>query len=294
MLDVKYKMPYKGVMNKLPPETRAQALQMMVEGVSLRAITRLTSISRTTLLKLLADAGQAFSEYQDRTLVNLNCRRVQADEAWGFCYAKQKNVPTAKAAPEGAGDIWTWVGLDADTKLAVSWYVGARDGEAALAFMTDLAKRLSNRVQLTTDGHKAYLEAVEETFGAAIDFAQLVKIYGPAPEGNTRRYSQPECTGAIKYRVEGNPDPKHVSTSYAERSNLSIRMGNRRMTRLTNAFSKKAENHAHMMSLYFMHYNFVRIHQTLRVTPAMAAKVTTKLWEMSDMVKVLEDWEAQN
>jgi len=277
-------------MNKLDQKARAQALQMMAEGVSLRAITRLTGISRTTLIKLLEDAGQAFSEYQDRTLMNLPCKRLQVDEAWAFCYAKQKNVPNAKAAPEGAGDIWTWVGLDAQSKLAVSWYVGGRDSEAAMIFMDDLAKRLANRVQLTSDGHKAYLEAVEGAFGSNIDYAMLVKVYGPAPEGQ-RRYSPAECIGAVKHRVEGNPDPKHVSTSYAERQNLNIRMGNRRMTRLTNAFSKKAANHAHMMAIYFMHYNFVRIHQTLKVTPAMAVGVTAKLWEMADMVKVLEDWE---
>jgi IS1 family transposase len=278
-------------MNKLPSEQRAQALQMMAEGISLRAITRLTGISRTTLIRLLEQAGEAFSEYQDRTLMSLNCKRLQVDEAWAFCYAKQKNVPTAKAAPEGAGDIWTWVGLDAQSKLAVSWYVGGRDSEAAMIFMDDLAKRLANRVQLTSDGHKAYLEAVEGAFGSDIDYAMLVKVYGPAPEGQ-RRYSPAECVGAVKHRVEGNPDPKHVSTSFSERQNLSMRMGNRRMTRLTNAFSKKAENHAHMMAIYFMHYNFVRIHQTLKVTPAMAAGVTPKLWEMADMVKVLEDWES--
>jgi IS1 family transposase len=278
-------------MNKLPSEKRAQALQMMAEGLSLRAMTRLTGISRTTLIKLLEDAGQAFSEYQDRTLMNLNCKRLQVDEAWAFCYAKQKNVPLAKAAPEGAGDIWTWVGIDAQSKLAVSWYVGGRDSEAAMIFMDDLAKRLANRVQLTSDGHRPYLEAVEGAFGSDIDYAMLVKVYGPAPDGQ-RRYSPAECVGAVKHRVEGNPDPKHVSTSYAERQNLNIRMGNRRMTRLTNAFSKKAANHAHMMAIYFMHYNFVRIHQTLKVTPAMAANVTPKLWEMADMVKVLEDWEA--
>jgi IS1 family transposase len=278
-------------MNKLDHKARAQALQMMAEGVSLRAITRLTGISRTTLIKLLEDAGQAFSEYQDRTLMNLACKRIQVDEAWAFCYAKQKNVPTAKAAPEGAGDIWTWVGLDAQSKLAVSWYVGGRDSEAAMIFMDDLAKRLANRVQLTSDGHKAYLEAVEGAFGSNIDYAMLVKVYGPAPEGQ-RRYSPAECIGAVKHRVEGNPDPKHVSTSYAERQNLNIRMGNRRMTRLTNAFSKKAANHDHMIAIYFMHYNFVRIHQTLKITPAMAAGVTSKLWEMPDMVKVLEAWEA--
>jgi IS1 family transposase len=280
-------------MNKLPNEKRAQVLQMMAEGIALRAITRLTGISRTTLLKLLVDAGQAFSEYQDKTLVNLPCKRVQVDEAWAFCYAKQKNVATAKAAPEGAGDIWTWVGLDADTKLVVSYYVGGRDSEAAMIFMDDLAPRFASRVQLTSDGHKPYLEAVEGAFGGDIDYAILVKTYGAAPEGQ-RRYSPAICTGARKHRIEGNPDIKHVSTSFVERSNLSIRMGNRRMTRLTNAFSKKAENHAHMMSVYFMHYNFIRIHQTLKVTPAMAAGVTPKLWEMSDMVKVLEDWESNS
>ena len=280
-------------MNRLPHDKRAQALQMMAEGFSLRAMTRLTGISRTTLIKLLEDAGQAFSEYQDRVLVNLPCKRIQVDEAWAFCYAKQKNVPTAKAAPEGAGDIWTWVGLDADTKLVASWYVGERDSEAAMTFIDDLAPRLAFRVQLTSDGHKAYLEAVEGAFGGNVDYAQLVKLYGS--EGGVssdKRYSPAECTGIRKRRVEGKPDPAHVSTSYVERSNLSMRMGNRRMTRLTNAFSKKAENHAHMMAIYFMHYNFVRIHQTLRVTPAMAAVVTPKLWEMSDLVKVLEDWEA--
>lgn len=281
-------------MNKLPPNKRAQVLQMMAEGISLRAITRLTGTSRTTLLKLLADAGQAFSEYQDHTLVNLRAKRIQVDEVWAFCYAKQKNVPSAKAAPIGAGDIWTWVGLDADTKLAVSWYVGSRDGEAAIIFIDDLAKRLANRVQLTSDGHKAYLEAVEGAFGGDIDYAILHKVYGAAPENAKGKYSPAECIGTQKHRIEGDPDPKHVSTSYVERANLSMRMGNRRMTRLTNAFSKKAQNHAHMMSLYFMHYNFVRIHQTLKITPAMAAGVTPKLWEMSDMVQVLEDWEVSN
>lgn len=278
-------------MNKLPSEKRAQVLQMMAEGIALRAITRLTGISRTTLQKLLEDAGQAFSDYQDRMLVDLPCKRIQVDEAWSFCYAKQKNVATAKRAPEGAGDIWTWVGLDADSKLVASFYVGARDSYAAMIFMDDLARRLANRVQLTSDGHRPYLEAVEGAFGGDIDYAMLVKIYGASPEGQ-RRYSPAICTGARKHRIEGNPDPKHVSTSFSERQNLNIRMGNRRMTRLTNAFSKKAENHAHMMAIYFMHYNFVRIHQTLKITPAMAAGVTPKLWEMPDMVKVLEDWES--
>lgn len=281
-------------MNKLPAAKRAQALQMMAEGISLRSITRLTDISRTTLIKLLEDAGAAFSAYQDKALVNLPCRRVQVDEAWAFCYAKQKNVAKAKAAPEGAGDIWTWVGLDADTKLVASWYVGGRDSEAAMEFMDDLAPRLAHRVQLTSDGHKPYLEAVEGAFGGDIDYAMLIKHYGPAPEQSAaRRYSPADCTGISVKSVEGNPNPKYISTSYVERQNLNIRMGNRRMTRLTNSFSKKAENHNHMMAIYFMHYNFVRIHKTLRMTPAMAAGVTPKLWEMADMVKVLEDWEAE-
>ena len=279
-------------MNKLTSQKRGQALQMMAEGIALRAIVRLTGINRTTLLKLLVDAGQAFSEYQDRVLVNLPCKRVQVDECWAFCYAKQKNVPTAKAAPAGAGDIWTWVGLDADTKLVASFYVGDRDSEAAANFIYDLAPRLASRVQLTSDGHKAYLSAVEGAFGADIDYAMLVKTYGAAPEAAKGRYSPAECTGAIKTPIKGKPDEKHISTSFVERQNLNIRMGNRRMTRLTNAFSKKAENHAHMMSVYFMHYNFVRIHQTLKVTPAMAAGVTKRLWEISDMVAVLEAWEA--
>lgn len=279
-------------MNKLPSEKRAQVLQMMAEGIALRAITRLTGISRTTLQKLLEDAGQAFSDYQDRTLINLSCKRVQVDEAWSFCYAKHKNVAKAKRAPEGAGDIWTWVGLDADTKLVASFYVGGRDSYAAMIFMDDLARRLANRVQLTSDGHRAYLEAVEGAFGGDVDYAQLVKLYGAAPESAKGRYSPAECTGARKTPIEGKPDPKYISTSFSERQNLNIRMGNRRMTRLTNAFSKKAANHAHMMAIYFMHYNFVRIHQTLKVTPAMAAGVTPKLWEMSDLVKVLEDWES--
>jgi IS1 family transposase len=276
-------------MNRLTKDERAQILQMMAEGVSLRSISRMTGISRNTGLKLVADAGQAFAEYQDRTLVNLPCKRIQVGEIWAFCYAKGKNVPTAKAAPDQAGDLWTWTAIDADTKLVPSWLIGGRDSEYAMAFMDDLAKRLASRVQLTSDGHKAYLEVVEGAFGSDIDYAMLVKVFGPPPEGQ-RRYSPAECIAAVKHRVEGNPDPKHVSTSYAERQNLNMRMGMRRFTRLTNAFSKKAENHAHAVAIYFMHYNFVRIHQRYRVTPAMAAGVTDRLWEMSDMVRVLEDW----
>ena len=278
-------------MNKLSREVRAQILGQMVEGNSLRAISRMTGASKNTLAKLLEDAGEAFADYQDRTMRNLACRRLQVDEAWAFCYSKQKNVATAKAAPEGAGDVWTWAAIDADTKLMPSWYVGSRDSGAAQHFIGDLAGRLANRVQLTTDGHKPYLEAVEQSFGADIDYAMLVKIYGEAG-GPAGRYSPGECVGAEKRRVEGKPDPAHISTSYAERANLTMRMGMRRFTRLTNAFSKKVENHAHAVAIHLMHYNFVRIHQTLRCTPAMAAGVTTKLWEIADMVKVLENWEA--
>jgi IS1 family transposase len=278
-------------MNKLPSAKRAEILGMMAEGVSLRAIARLTGASKNTIVKLLEDAGEAFSDYQDRAFRNLPCRRIQVDEIWSFVYAKAKNVGTAKAAPPQAGDIWTWTAIDAETKLIPSWLVGSRNAHAAQAFIGDLALRLANRVQLTSDGHRPYLEAVEQSFGAEIDYAMLVKIYGE-PTGGLGRYSPGECVGAEKRRVEGRPDPAHISTSFAERQNLSMRMGMRRFTRLTNAFSKKAENHAHATAIYFMHYNFVRIHQTLRCTPAMAAGVTPKLWELADMVKVLEDWEA--
>ena len=278
-------------MNKLSREARAQILGMMVEGVSIRAISRLTGASKNTIAKLLEDAGQAFSDYQDRTLRALTCKRVQVDEIWCFVYAKQKNVATAKAAPEGAGDIWTWTAIDADTKLIPSWYVGARDAYAAQAFIGDLASRVSNRMQLTSDGHKPYLEAVEQSLGAGVDYAMLVKVYGE-PVGAVGRYSPGECVSTEQRRVEGRPDPAHVSTSYAERQNLSMRMGTRRFTRLTNAFSKKAVNHAHSVAIYFMHYNFVRLHTTIHCSPAMAAGVSQTLWELADMVKVLEAWEA--
>ena len=277
-------------MNKLPSAKRAEILGMMVEGVSIRAIVRMTGVSKNTVAKLIEDAGQAFSDYQDKAFRNLTCKRLQVDEIWSFVHCKQRNVGTAKAAPPQAGDIWTWTAIDADTKLIPSWLVSSRGGEAAQYFISDLAGRLANRVQLTSDGHKAYLEAVEQAFGADIDYAMLVKVYGEGP-ASAGRYSPGICVGAEKKRVEGRPDPAHISTSFAERSNLSMRMGMRRFTRLTNGFSKKAENHAHAVAIYFMHYNFVRIHQTLRCAPAMAAGVTTKLWELTDLVKVLEDWE---
>lgn len=279
-------------MNKLTRIARAQILGLMVEGMSIRAISRTTGASKNTVVKLLEDAGEAFSDYQDRTLRNLTCKRVQVDEIWAFVYAKAKNVAGAKAAPDGAGDCWTWLAIDADTKLIPLFYIGSRDAEAAQHFIGDLALRLANRVQLTRDGHKPYLEAVEQSFGADVDYAMLIKHYGE-PIGPVGRYSPGECIGIERRRVEGRPDPAHVSTSYAERANLTLRMGSRRFTRLTNAFSKKVENHAHSVAIHTMHYNFVRIHQTLRCSPAMAAGVSGQLWELIDMVKVLEDWEAQ-
>jgi IS1 family transposase len=280
-------------MNKLTREDRARILHLLCEGSSIRAITRLTGASKNTVIKLVIDAGKACSWYQDRVFRTLACKHVQVDEIWNFVYAKQKNVATAKTAPVDAGDVWTWTAIDADTKLMPSWFVGGRDSDSAIIFMDDLRSRLANRVQLTSDGHRSYLEAVEGAFGGDVDYAQLVKLYGSTSESGKGRYSPAECIGARKQRIEGNPDPKHVSTSFSERSNLTMRMHMRRFTRLTNAFSKKVENHTHAVALHMMYYNFVRIHQTLRTTPAMAAGVTKKLWEMTDVVDVLETWETQ-
>jgi len=237
--------------------------------------------------KLMVDAGLACAEYQDKALRNLTCNRIQVDEIWAFCYAKQKNVATAKNAPVGAGDIWTWTAIDADTKLMVAWWIGDRSGDTAKMFIDDLAGRLANRVQLTSDGHKAYLQAVEDAFGADIDYAQLVKIYGETSEGQ-KRYSPAECIGCKRHGVTGQPDPDHISTSYVERSNLTVRMANRRFTRLTNAFSKKAENHAHQIALHFMFYNFCRVHKTLRVTPAMQAGVSDHVWDIAEIIDLID------
>lgn len=275
-------------MNKLDREARSRILHLLCEGSSIRAVTRLTGASKNTVIKLMIDAGKACAAYHDEHVANLSTRRVQVDEIWSFTYAKQKNVARAKAAPVEAGDTWTWTAIDADSKLMISWLVGGRDSDYAMAFMDDLRSRLANRVQLTSDGHRAYLEAVEGAFGGDVDYAQLVKLYGASPESAKGRYSPAECIGARKERIEGNPDPKHVSTSYAERQNLNMRMHMRRFTRLTNAFSKKIENHAHSVALFTTYYNFVRIHKTLRVTPAMAAGVTTRLWEIGDIVALVE------
>ena len=281
-------------MNKLPLHKRTQILHMLVEGSSMRSISRVVGVSINTVTKLLVQAGEACVAYHNDTVRNVEARRVQCDEIWSFCYAKQKNVETAKAAPQDAGDVWTWTALDSDSKLIVSYLVGGRSSEYAIEFMDDVAKRLANRVQMTTDGHKAYLEAVEGAFGGDIDFAQLIKMYGAAPESSKGRYSPADCTGIRKRAIEGNPAAEDVSTSHVERQNLTMRMHMRRFTRLTNAFSKKIENHSHSVALHFMYYNFVKIHSSLKVTPAMAANITDKLWEISDIVKLVEDAAPKN
>lgn len=274
-------------MNKLSLAKRVQILSMLVEGSSMRSISRVGDVSINTVSGLLVDAGKACAEHHDLAVRNVASKRIQADEIWSFCYAKQKNVATAKAAPEEAGDVWTWTALDADSKLIISYLVGGRDAGYANEFMEDVAGRLANRVQLTTDGHKAYLEAVDGAFGSDVDYAMLVKLYGPTPSP-AGRYSPAECTGIKKSTVEGKPDKAHVSTSYVERQNLTMRMSMRRFTRLTNAFSKKAENHAHLVALYTTWYNFVRMHKTLKCSPAMAAKLSATLWSMEDVVALID------
>jgi IS1 family transposase len=277
-------------MNKLPLAKRIQILAMLCEGSSMRSISRVADVSINTVSKLLIEAGEACLAIHDEHVRGVKASRIQCDEIWSFCYAKAKNVAGAKAAPDGAGDVWTWTALDADTKLIVAYFVGDRGSESAMVLMDDLRSRIANRVQLTTDGHGAYLEAVEGAFGADIDYAQLVKLYGVADKGRSAevRYSPMECTGIRKRTVEGRPDVRHISTSHVERMNLSIRMQNRRFTRLTNAFSKKLDNHIHALALYFAFYNFCRIHKTLRVTPAMAAGITDRLWSLEDVVAKID------
>lgn len=275
-------------MNKLPIATRVQILAMLCEGASMRSVSRLTDTSINTVLKLLVDAGRFCAGFHDVKVRGVAAKRIQVDEIWSFTAAKQKNVAGMKAPVEGAGDTWTWTAIDADSKLIVSHFVGGRDGECAQWFMNDVADRLTNRVQLTSDGHKAYLEAVEGAFGADVDYAMLVKLYGASPESAKGRYSPAECTGIRKTRIEGKPDMAHVSTSYAERQNLTMRMSMRRFTRLTNAFSKKFENHAHMVAIYSVFYNFLRIHKTLRVTPAMAAGLSDTVMDWAQIVEMMD------
>jgi IS1 family transposase len=277
-------------MNRLPLAKRVQILSMLCEGSSMRSISRVCDVSINTVAKLLEDAGEACAAYHWEHVRGVKARRVQCDEIWSFCYSKQKNVEDAKAAPYGAGNVWTWTALDADSKLIVSYMVGGREAETANFFMDDVRQRLDGRVQLTTDGHKAYLDAVAGAFSDGdVDYAMLVKLYGEAAgSGPERRYSPGECCGTRKAPVAGNPDPKHVSTSYVERQNLTMRMSMRRFTRLTNAFSKKLDAHVNALALYFVFYNFVRQHKTLRMSPAMAAGISDRLWSMEDVVALID------
>jgi IS1 family transposase len=276
-------------MNQLTTERRAAVLSALVEGNSIRSTVRMTGVAKNTVLKLVVDAGTACALYLHDNVRNLTCRRIQCDEIWSFVQMKEKQVPEARKGQRGVGDVWTWVAIDADTKLLISYLVGARDGMHAAHFIADVASRLTHRVQLTTDGHKPYLEAVEAAFGGEIDYAMLVKLYGSVT-GNTAetRYSPGECIGAEKRVIVGQPDDDHISTSFAERQNLTMRMRMRRFTRLTNAFSKKIENHEHSIALYTMHYNFVRRHQTLRVTPAQAAGLDRHLWSLEEIVELID------
>jgi len=278
-------------MNNLSINRQTQIIKVLCEGNSIRSTARITDTAINTVVKLLKDVGIACADYQNEHLRNLPCKQIQCDEVWSFCYAKQKNVPEDKQGRFGYGDVWTWTALDADTKLVPSWVVGLRDAGYAYAFMKDLQSRLANRVQLTTDGHKVYLTAVEDVFGADIDYAMLVKLYGQEPEGE-KRYSPAKCLGTNGRVVTGNPDLTKISTSFAERQNLTMRMNMRRFTRLTNAFSKKIENHNLAIALYFMHYNFARPHKTLANpyprTPAMAAGVSNRIWTIEDIVKLAD------
>ena len=274
-------------MNKLPREKQALILTLLMEGMSHRAITRAADVSINTVKKLLVDAGEACAKFHDKEVRGVTAELVQCDEIWAFCYAKEKNVASAKAAPQGAGDAWTWTAIDSDTKLLISYAIGDRTTSTAAEFIHDLKDRLVNRVQLTTDGLRAYLYAVEDAFGADVDYAQLVKLYGEDYH-RTKRYSPATFTGSIKNNVTGNPDKRSISTSHVERHNLTMRMSMRRFTRLTNAFSKKIENHVYACSLYAVFYNFCRIHQSLRVSPAMEAGLTDRLWDVSDIIDLIE------
>jgi IS1 family transposase len=278
---------YDIAMNKLNTERRSQIVAALVEGNSIRATARMADVSKNTVIKLLCELGMACEAFHNEHARGIASKRVQCDEIWSFCYAKEKNLPRRLKGRKGYGDVWTWVALDADSKFAVSWLLGDRNAKTASAFMEDVAERLRHRVQLTTDGNNTYLEAVEGAFGADVDYAMLVKLYGETPEAE-KRYSPPQCTGCRRTAITGNPDPRHVSTSFVERQNLTMRMGMRRFTRLTNAFSKKFENLRAAVALHFVYYNFCRVHQSLRMTPAMAAGVADHLWEIKDIVRLLD------
>jgi IS1 family transposase len=287
MLDNHVSLKHNCIMNKMSRDKQSRIIHALVEGNSLRATARMCDVAFNSVLNLLPQIGMACAEYQDRVLTGLKCKRIQVDECWTFCYAKEKNVPADKKGQFGFGDVWTWVAIDADTKLVPSFMVGNRDAKSATMFIDDLASRLASRVQLTSDCLKVYLEAVEGAFGSEIDYAQLIKTYAASQEET--RYSPAVCTSCEPKPVMGHPDPMHISTSYVERQNLNMRMGMRRFTRLTNAFSKKVENHAYMVALYYMHYNFARIHKTLRVTPAMEAGVSNHVWSIEEIAALLPE-----
>ena len=278
-------------MNKLNLERKAQVIKVLCEGNSIRSTARITSTAINTVVKLLRGIGAACLEYQDKVMRNLPCKKLQMDEIWSFCYAKEKNVPEDRQGQFGYGDVWTFTAIDADTKLVPSWLVGQRDAGYAIEFINDLKDRLANRVQITTDGHRMYFLAIEDVFGSDVDYAMLVKLYGPEPE-TEKRYGPASCIGAEKHIIRGNPDPTTISTSYIERQNLTMRMNMRRFTRLTNAFSKKLENHRYALALYFMHYNFARPHKTLAYpyprTPAMAAGISDHIWEIEEIVNLIK------
>jgi IS1 family transposase len=275
--------------NVLSIAKKTAVITALVEGCSVRSASRMTGVAKSTILRLLEEVGTACAEYQDRTLRNITAKRVQVDEIWSFCYAKAKNVtPEVWERAGYAGDVWTFTAIDADTNLVISWLVGGRDAGCASDFLQDVAGRLANRIQLTTDGHKMYLTAVPDAFGNAVDFAQLVKIFGNDPEGQ-KRYSPAQCLGTKRVEVIGDPDPEHVSTSYVERQNLTMRMNMRRFTRLTNGFSKKIDNHMHQVALFYMHYNFGRVHQTLKATPAIAAGLSDHVWSIQEIVMLLHE-----
>jgi IS1 family transposase len=272
-------------MKRLTREKQSQIISALIEGCSIRSTSRMFGVSKDTVLKLQVEAGYLAADYQDKVFRGLGCKRVQCDEIWAFCWCKDKNIPADKQGKLGIGSVWTWTAIDADTKLIPSFAVGNRDAVTARILIDDLAGRLAHRIQLTTDGHKAYLEAVEDSFGADIDYAMLVKIYAASQEET--RYSPAECVGCERKKIMGNPNPADISTSYIERSNLTLRMGIRRFTRLTNAFSKKIENHGAAVGLYLMHYNFCRVHQSLRCTPAMEAGLTGHIWSTIETLEAI-------
>jgi IS1 family transposase len=275
-------------MNRLSTRQRTKVITALVEGNSIRATCRMTGVAKGTVTRLLIEVGKACQIYQFKTLKNLQSRRIQCDEIWSFCYAKQDNLPEKKRGKLGYGDVWTYVAIDADTKLVPCWLVGLRTANYAYQFMNDLAKRLANRVQLTTDGHRKYLDAVDDVFGNNIDYAMLVKLYGSEVEGE-KRYSPAKCNGTETHVIKGSPDPKQISTSFVERQNLTMRMNMRRFTRLTNAFSKKVDNLKHAVALHFMYYNFARVHKTLGVTPAMAAGITDHAWAIDEIIALKDN-----